>query len=53
MLTMENIESAINKNQDLIQDNCLYVEMENGEIRELCNITFIDGKLVLRPAIKL
>ena len=53
MMTIENIQSAINSNKGLMTDDCLYVELDNGEIRELCNITFIDGKLVLRPEIKL
>lgn len=53
MMTVKDIQGAIAHNKDLMTDDCLYVELPDGEIRELCNITFIDGKLVLRPSIKL
>lgn len=53
MMTIDHIASAIKTHNGLMNDDCLYVEMDNGEIRELCNITFIDGRLVLRPSIKL
>jgi hypothetical protein len=49
MLSTKNIQSVIGKNE--LADE-LYVEI-NGEILELCNITIIDGKLVLRPEVKL
>ena len=52
MLKIENINAVIAKNHDLMTDDCLYVEIE-GEIKELCNITFIDGKLVLKPEFQL
>lgn len=53
MLEIKNIESAVAHNQDKIRDlesEGLFVELPNGEIRELCNITFIDGKVVLRTS---
>ena len=53
MMYVENIINALKVNEELIGDDCnLYVEID-GEIRELCNITFIDGKVVLRPDVKL
>lgn len=53
MVTFEDIENAITKNKELMTEDSLYIELENGELREVTNITFIDGKLVLRPSIKL
>ena len=53
MMTIENIQTAKAVNKELMTDDCLYVELPDGEIRELCRITFIDGKMVLRPSIKL
>ena len=53
MVTIENIKEAINKHKELMTEDTLYIELDNGELREITNITFIDGKLVLRPSIKL
>ena len=53
MITIENVEDARSKHKELISDDSLYIELDNGEIREVTNITFIDGKLVLRPSVKL
>lgn len=48
MLDTKTIQRVIEKNN---LEDCLYVEID-GEILELCNITIIDGKVVLRPEVK-
>lgn len=49
MLSTKQIQSVIGTHE--IADE-LYVEID-GEVLELCNITIIDGKVVLRPEVKL
>lgn len=49
MLSTKQIQSVIGTHE--LADE-LYVEID-GEVLELCNITIIDGKVVLRPEVKL
>ena len=50
MLSTTQIQDGIKANG--LKDE-LYVELPNGEILELCAVTVIDGKTVLRPEVKL
>ena len=52
MIEVNDIAKAINYNKALVTDERLFVEID-GEILELCNITFQDGKVVLRPEVKI
>lgn len=49
MLSTTQIQSVIGTHE--LADE-LYVEIE-GEILELCNITIKDGKIVLKPEVKI
>lgn len=55
MLSVENIVGAIEHNADRIRDieEGLFVELPDGNIVELCNVTFIDGRVVLRTSIQI
>lgn len=55
MLNIENIINAIEHNADRIRDieEGLFVELPDGNIVELCNVTFINGRVVLKTEIQI